>query len=142
MTLQILSKPTLDKSAYRLKCRFKIEPYPNIERLHREKVRVAEQFVDDMHKQGWEYVDRWDWTMKGPFAYVSPTTIHIPPTPTARQMFPYISQGARFLDQGGSIAGMMPALDATEWWEYELAAVFFRPQILVESPDPHEEERG
>ena len=142
MTLQILCKPTLDKSAYRLKCRFKIEPHPNLLRLHREKVRVAEVFVEDMRKQGWEYDDRWDWTMKGPFAYVSPITIHMPSMPTAREMLPYILNGSRFIDQGGSIAGVMPALDAAEWWEYELAAVFFRPQILVEYPDPHEEERG
>ena len=139
---QLAIKPSLDKRGYRLKCRFKIEPYPREERLNREKVRMAERFVEDMHKQGWEYVERFGFSMKGPFAYVLTTPIHMPYMPAAREMLPYVAQGGRFLDRGGTIAGVMPALDATEWWEYELKGVFFRTEILVERPDLHEEENG
>lgn len=135
----LLLKLPRDKRAYRLKCRFKIEPYPRADRLDREKVRVAERFVDDMHKQGWEHVSQYGFTMKGPFPYVAPVTIHTPRVPSAREMLRGVAQGARYLDKGGTVAGAMPVLDATEWWEFELQATFTRTEILTEVADRHEE---
>lgn len=135
----LILKPARDKKAYRLKCRFKIEPYPRLERLHREKVRVAEMFVADMHKQGWEYVERYGFTMKGPFPMVEPVTIHPIRIPTARDMLPRVANGARFLDQGESSVRDVPSLDFSEYWEFSLSGVFARTEILTEYPDPHEE---
>lgn len=138
---QFLIKPSLDRKGYRLKCRFKIEPYTLSARIDLEKVRVAERFVEDMHKQGWEYENK-GFTLSGPFPFVAPMTLRIPKTPTAREMASGVANGARFLDDGGTTAPMMPKLEMSEYWEYELAGVFSRPELLTEIPDPHEEERG
>lgn len=137
----VMLRPFLPKRPYRLRCRFKIEPIPSRERLDREKVRVAERFVRDMQKQGWVYDNRFGFRMRGPFPPIEPTTIHIARMPSAKQMLPYVAQGARFLDKGGTQAGLMPVLPESNYWEYELAGVFVRDTVLVEQPDPHEEEK-
>ena len=139
-TVQVLIKPSLDKKPYRLRCRFKIERLPRLERLDREKVRLAEQFVRDMAAQGWVYDNRFGFRMTGPYPMIVPVTIHIPPRLSASQMLPYVAQGARFLDEGGTRAMTMPRLETSEYWEYELAGVFVRDAVLIEQPDLHEEE--
>lgn len=138
----LLLRPTLDRRAYRLRCRFKIEPRPSQDRLDREKVRVAERFVADMHKQGWENIGSHGFKMQGPFPMIVPTAISIRRTPTAREMLPRVARGERFLDDGATPGvSIMPALAEAEWWEYEIAGVFAREQIMTERADPHEEER-
>ena len=129
-----------EKKPYRLRCRFKVHPHPTPDYLHSEKVRVAERFVADMHTQGWEYVPKFGFTMKGPFAVVEPVTIHVLRLPPAREMLARVRQGERFLASGQETqaAGVTP-LQASEAWEYELAGVFIRPQIMTERPDAHEE---
>lgn len=140
-SVQTLIQPSRDKKPYRLRCRFKIERFPRLERLDREKVNVAERFVRDMKAQGWVYDNRFGFRMTGPYPVIEPVTIHIPRTPSARGMMPYVAQGARFLDQGGTVAMAMPLVAESESWEYELAGVFVRDAVLVERPDLHEEER-
>lgn len=136
-----LLRPTLDRKAYHLRARFKIEPFPSPYRLDREKVKVAEQFVRDMHKQGWEQVESFGFKMTGPFPMVTPVTIRPRRMPTAREMLPGVREGYRFLDDGETPGVLIvPALAASEWWEYELAGVFAREQIMTERPDAHEEE--
>ena len=138
----LLLRPSRDKRAYRLRCRFKTDPRPGVGRLEREKGRIAERFVEDMKKQGWDYLPQHGFTMKGPFPYIQPVTIHVAKTPSAREMIRAVAQGARYVDQGGTQASAMPTLAVTEWWEYELAGVFSHETILTEYPDPHEEEKG
>lgn len=137
----LLLRPTRDKKAYRLRCRFKIEPHPQQSRLDLEKVRIAAQFVRDLHAQGWDHLPGYGFRMRGPFPMVTPTTIHVPRLPSARQMLSQVRQGARFLDPGSDGVSIVPALDATEWWEYEIGGVFTREEIVVEYANPHEEER-
>lgn len=132
-------RPSRDKKGYRLRCRFRIEPFPSQRRLDLEKVRVAEWFVRDMHKEGWENDNRFGFTMKGPFPMVEPVTIHVPRTPTAREMLPLVLQGARLLDPGGNAASVALTLASSDSWEYEIAGVFVRTQILTERPDAGEE---
>ena len=134
---QFIVKPSLDRKGYRLKCRFKIEPGASRDRINYEKVRVAERFVEDMRKQGWDYANQ-GFTLTGPFPFVEPMTLRTPRTLTAREMAPMVAQGARFRDEGGSIAPFMPALGVSDWWEYELAGVFSRPALMTEYPDAHE----
>ena len=100
---------------------------------------MAELFVRDMAKQGWVYDNRWGFRMTGPYPTIEPVTIHVPRRLSAREMLPYVAQGVRFLDQGGTVAGLMPRLGTSESWEYELAGVFVRDTVLVELPDLHEE---
>ena len=141
-TLQIIAKPTLDRKAYRLKARFKIEPYPRPSRLDLAKVRMAERFVKDMHNRGWEYVERFGFKMTGPFPMVEPVMIHRPRTIGAREMLAGVLAGKPFRDEGTDYAKPVLGLDMQEYWEYELAGTFARPQLLTEYPDPHEEEKG
>ena len=93
-----------------------------------------------MHKQGWVHDGRYEFVMKGPFPMVETMTIHHRRMPTAREMVASVAQGARFLDNGNSVARAMPTLALSEYWEYEIAGVFVREQIMTEVPDPHEEE--
>ena len=119
-----------------------MDPHPMVSRLDREKVIIAERFVRDMHKQGWEHDGRVPFVMKGPFPQVEITTIHPQRLPTAREMAPYVAQGDRFRDPFvGYDYGAKPALTlaASEYWEYEIAGVFVRTQILTELPDKTEQ---
>lgn len=127
-------RPFRENQAYRLRCRFKIEPCPNLSWLDIQKVRVAEMFVKQMHAQGWEHDNRVGFRMTGPYPMVEPVTIHIRRTPSAREMLPYLLQGAKFRANGETMAAPMPKLATSEWWEYEIAGVFIRRQIMVESP--------
>ena len=139
--MQTIIRPSRDNKPYRLRCRFKIEPYPRMERLDREKVNVAERFVKDMHQQGWENDGRFGFKMTGPFPTVSPVTVRMPRIPTAKEMLPYVLNGARFLDKGEDTAQLVVPLMESESWEYELSGVFIRQQMMSEVPDLHEEER-
>ncbi len=137
----LLVRPTLNRKAYRLRCRFKIEPHPSQDRLDREKVRVAERFIADMHKQGWENHSGYGFKMSGPYPMVVPVTIRPRRMPTAREMLPRVARGERFLDNGDSGVRTVPTLRASEYWEYSISGVFTRTEILTEVPDLHEEER-
>lgn len=136
----LIVRPSRDKRPYRLKCRFRIEPRPLRDRLDREKVRIAEWFVKDMEKEGWEHDLRFGFEMKGPFPMVETTTLHPRRTPTAREMLPRVARGERFLDDGAVQVRNVPTLKMSEWWEFEISGVFIRTQIMTERPDAHEED--
>lgn len=147
---ELLIRASRVKKPYRLKCRLKIEPAPSPvrdydghlrwrSRLEREKVRIAERFVSDMKAQGWEHRPGDGFRMRGPFPMVVPKTIHRVRALSAKEMMPHVAQGARFLDRGTDGVSIVPKLEASEWWEFEISGVFIREQILTESPDPHEE---
>lgn len=139
MTTVIFPK-TRETKAYRLRCRFKTDPYPSRGELDRQKVIIAEKFISDMHKQGWGHDARYEFKMTGPFPMVEPMAIHVPRMLTAREMAPLVAMGARCRDTGRDVAKQMPSLMRSESWEYEIAGVFTREQILTERPDAHEEE--
>ena len=136
----ILTPRTLEKRPYRLRCRFKIEPRPRLERLATVKVRVAEQFVSDMRKQGWVHDNRHPFVMKGPFTPIIPITLHPRRMPTAREMLAGVMRGERYRDNAPSEASLVVPLMQADYWEFEIAAVFIRTQILTERPDAHEEQ--
>ena len=137
----LIIRPGRDYKPYRLKCRFKVDPWPRRSQLERAKVQIAEQFVEDMRKQGWVYNNS-GFQMTGPFPAIMPITIRAPRVPSAKEMLSQVAMGARFLDDGGTEAGLMPTLDQSAWWEFEIAGVFIRPELMTEWPDLHEEERG
>ena len=140
MPVELIIRKTRENRPYRLKCRLKIEPHPRRDRLDREKVRIAEWFVVDMHKQRWEHDGRYGFTMKGPFPRAEVVTLHPKRLLTAQEMAPQVARGARFLDSAESGVMDVPPLALSEYWEYEIAGVFVRPQIMTEYPDLHEEE--
>ena len=136
----LLMRPSRDKRPYRLRCRFKIDARPSRSRLEVEKVRIAERFVSDLHKQGWENLPSYGFKLRGPFPMVVPVTIKVPRKPTAREMESAVLQGARFLDNGRDYAKAVPKLHVSEYWEFEISGVFAREEIQVEYADRHEEE--
>ena len=127
------------EKGYRLRCRFKIDPSPTERRLDIEKVRVAEQFVADMHKQGWTHDTRFDFRLRGPFTPVEPSTIHPHRIPSAREMLPGLMRGEQFRDEFPSGVSLALPLGEVGYWEYEISAVFTRPEIILEYANPHEE---
>ena len=56
-------------------------------------------------------------------------------------MLPQVMQGAKFRaeDVGGVM--LVPDISATEFWDYDISAVFLHETILTEVPDRHEEAR-
>ena len=146
----LLLRASRDKKPYRLKCRLKIEPCPSPvrdydghlrwrSRLEREKVQTAERFVSDLKAQGWGHLPSSEIRMRGPFPMVVPKPIHVVRALSAKEMLPHVAQGARFLDRGTDGVSLVPNIDASEWWEFEISAVFLREEILTEVPDSHEE---
>ena len=135
----VIVPPARPPKAYRLRCRFKIDPSPTERRLDIEKVRVAEQFVADMHKQGWTHDTRYDFRLRGPFTPVEPSTIHPHRTPTAREMLVGVRQGATYRDDRPSGVSLALPIGEAGYWEYEISAVFTRPEIILEYANPHEE---
>ena len=136
----IMIRPSRDRKPYRLKCRFRTDPFPSPSWLEVEKVRLAERFVKDMHAQGWENLPRYGFKMRGPLTPMpEPLDIKVPPRLPAKEMMARVARGERFLDKGRDYAKAVPKLAMAEYWEFEISAIFARPEILVEVADPHEE---
>ena len=139
MSISLLLKPDLDKKAYRMKCRFVIEPYPAPDSLKEGALKAHDWFVTDMAKEGWTYVSGERPRLRGPFPQVVPMTIHRPHIPSSSEMFLAVMQGARFRAGAETIAKTVLPLSQSEYWEYELALVFYRNPLVADVPDLHEE---
>jgi hypothetical protein len=141
----VLLRQKRDKKAYRLRCRFKIDSLPRPEWLEKAKFAAAERFVEDMRKQGWEYVGKFGFKMTGPFPATETVILpkrgeqarwHLP----SADLLPAIEAGYRIGQTPASdYTQEVPLLGETGCWEYELAGVFAHEQILTEYADPHEE---
>lgn len=147
MALTLNIPRSRDKKAYRLRCRFAMPAYPLPSWLEKAKVKVAEDFVEDMRKQGFEYVPSYGVTMTGPFPVVETVNLpkrsqqarwHMP----AQEALQRIQAGQRIRAGGEPYVKAVPSLAMSEKWEYELAAVFAHDTILTESPDAAEEQEG
>ena len=122
-------------------CRFRIEQHPTKDSLDRGKVKAAEWFVEDQRKEGFEYVGRFGFILNPkPFVPVVPVTLDTPKHLTARQMLSGVIQGNKY--RANEFAGVqtVPLLGESEYWEYDISAVFVHRTILTERPDPHEEQ--
>ena len=148
MGVEFLHRPDRGKGAYRLKCRFVIDASPTsmwgraiwATELNRMKIEVAERFVEDMAKQGFEYLDKYGIQMFGPFPTTpEPIGLKRPRRLTAAEMLPGVMAGNRFRANGESMATLVLPLAENETWEYELRAVFVHPTLVIEYPYPHEE---
>ena len=148
MAVELLLRRDLGKGAYRLRCRFVIDAAPLSPwsrriweaELERMKVEVARRFVEDMTKQGFEYVDEHGFQMSGPYpATPAPVQIQRPKRSGARAMLPAVMQGDRFRGNGVNGVSLVLPLAENDTWEYELAAVFVHPTLVIEYPYPHEE---
>jgi len=143
MGVEVLVRPDRGKKAYRLRCRFRVDAFPNPEFLERAKFRAAETFVEDMRKQGWEYLNSHGFKMTGPFP-----TVEVVPLPSrslqprwhqpSQEVLQRITAGQVVRTNGNSYASDVPDLGACEKWEYELAGVFAHGTILTEMPDDKE----
>lgn len=143
--VELLLRPDLGKKPYRLKCRFTIEANHKPEFLERVKFQVAEAFVIDMKKQGWEYdpnripPNQRGFKLTGPYPATPVTGL-----PTKAEQFRFSAKRDMARVMAGdpmrlpptSWAKSVPILGETDKWEYELSAVFIRETILVETQGP------
>lgn len=143
---ELILRPDLGKKAYRLKCRFVIGAYPGARALEKGKYEAADLFVRDMAKQNYEYVDRYGFTLAGPFPATETVTLPKPSQQEqwhapSREMIVAIRAGYRpeQLVQNDGYAKPVPLISETDAWEFELSGVFVHETILMEVPDPHEE---
>ena len=143
---EVLIRPDLGYKAYRLRCRFIMDAYPLSDWVTKTKFKVAEMFVADMAKQGWEYdpnklpVHERGFKLAGPFPQTPDiTNIKVPRRYSGKQALLMVAAGNRLHDEGQDYAVTLPTIDISEKWEYELSAVFIHKTILTEIPDSHEE---
>ena len=132
----LLLRSDLGKRPYRLRCRFKIGDHPRLEQVQKASAKAAEQFVKDMHVQGWEFVPKYGFDMRGPFPALKVIPLpKAPPQLTARQMAPLVAAGHKF--RAAPLEGVqsVPLLGETDGWEYELRGVFTHKTILTELED-------
>ena len=143
---EIILRPDRGKQAYRMRCSFSIGAFPSERSLEKAKYAFAEQFVRDMAKQGWEYLDKYGFELTGPEAPVEVMTL--PPRRqqeqwhvASAQMLAAAQAGARpdRLSRNGGYARNVPPVAESEKWEFKLAGVFVREALRVEYPDEHEE---
>lgn len=143
--MEILVRPNRETKAYRLRCRFSIVAFPKPRFLERAKFEAAEEFVSDMAKQGWTYVSKFGFKMTGPFPKTVTVTLpkrsqqdrwHIPSAEMIRAV-----RAGYTIDRPPPVdyVSTVPLITETDEWEYELAGVFTRPELLTERPDEHEE---
>jgi len=148
--VEALIRPTRDRKAYRLKCRFVVPAYPDTDLLEKFKVKMAEKFVEEMYKQGWINVEKYGFRMTGPYPATqtvilpkpSADPFHIP----SKDLLPalmngYVPHADRSAPDGGSAVSVPPITQAEDW-EFELIGVFHREEIFTETADPHEEVDG
>ena len=62
----LLIRPDLGYKAYRLHCRFTICAFPTKGQLEGGKLEAGYRFIEDMDKQGYEYIDSHGVKMSGP----------------------------------------------------------------------------
>ena len=114
--------------------------HPTESWLNRAKVAAAERFVVDMHKQGWEHVERYGFRLRGPLAPTMTMTLpKRPPRVSGEEALRRVMAGDLMRAPEYPEVMTVPLLSETDVWEYELAAVFVRPTILVEVPSLEEE---
>lgn len=144
------NRPDLGKQAHRLHCHFRIEAHPKPWALELAKRKAAEQFIVDMRTQGWEFMGESGrlppaergFRMKFYGAYVPVVNPGRPKRPpSSREMLPHVMQGAKFRSTEEPTVLDVPSPAMTEFWEYDISAVFIHTTILAEIPDLHEERR-
>lgn len=144
--ITLLVRPDMERKAYRLRCRFKVNAFPSEDLLTKSKYKVAEMFVEALAKQGWEYLDKHGFKMTGPFAPLE--IVNLPKRHQQAQWHMKSSELIRHLNQGEKVRAKaetytsnVPPLAECEEWEFELAGVFVHKTLLAETPDPWEERK-
>ncbi len=146
---ELLVRPDLGKRGYRLKCRFTVEAYTRPEAVNKLKFKVAELWVQDMYKQGFDYdpnvlpMDERGFKLVGPFVSTPitglPKTSDIRPM-SGREALRRVLTGDPLRDTGKNFVANLPAIHETDKWEYEISAVFVHTTLMAEIPDSHEED--
>jgi len=123
-----------------------MDAYPLPDWVTKTKFKVAELFVADMAKQGFEYDPNKlpphvkGFKLTGPYpATPDITSIKVPKRYTGKQALLRVAAGDRLHDEGQDYATTLSSIDMSEQWEYEISAVFIHKTILTETPDSHEE---
>ena len=141
---ELITQPEASKRPCRLRCRFKVDAAPShphlrriwLRALEKMKYRMAERFIKDMARQGWEYLDKHGIRMTGPYTAVTPVDLRHYKRRHFNAQTPVFGRNG----SGPELAVVtLPPLAEADHWEYELAAVFLHKRLLVEVPDAQEE---
>ena len=65
----LIFTPERERKAYRLKCAFRTDSGVRGRHLERLTLEAGKRFIADMRKQGWEFRDEYNLTLKGPFVW-------------------------------------------------------------------------
>lgn len=140
--MELIIRTPREKKAYRLRCRFTVDAGASQDSIDKMKIRVAEKFVEDMKKQGWEYdpnkieASQRGFTLKGPFLPTPITGLpkfHERIRFNSREALPRVMAGDPMRLPDKSWVVDMPTITTTDKWDYELSAVFIRPTIMIET---------
>lgn len=143
MTPTLILRPDLEHQRYRLTCRITIDaPLRGVKTdawkdyARREVKRAHEQFVRDMEKQGWRYIDGQVPRVKGPFSHIDPGGIPGKPNmPKRRPGHPSIPlDEIDHVPNRDSYVQRVRGVEQHEQWDYEFTEAFTR-RMLVEVPD-------
>ena len=139
----ILLRKDLGRRPYKMRCRFEIEADHTRGQLEKARKVALNKFIADIGKRGWEYVERIQPRITGPYPNVQPgSSLPKPQRVSAKRMLPEIMQGNKFRGDTRVDGIQSPEpIDATEWVQYEIEAYFVHDTILVDTPDLHEEMR-
>ena len=127
MSLTAIVRPSLERRRAILRCRFLIGAHHRPEHLERAVYEASQRFVDDMAKQGWEWLGRMA-LADGPFpATPIPTSIPKAPAKRKRRLGEPSSRDETVAATAAASVAALPTLLTTDTWEYELAGAFVRP---------------
>ena len=138
--MEVVVRPDLGKRPYRLHCHVTVEGGVRGSELHLAVGHCLDDFVRAMHQQGFEHVSSEPWRSHGmPKPHIKPMTLRRPARLSSRDMMPAVMQGARFRAGPETIALVVPRLEESELWDYDVSGVFLHDTILTDVPDLHEE---
>lgn len=144
MALTVIIPREAKRKPYWFHCRFSVPAYPKQEWLDKAADEAGHLFIADMNKQGFQYEDRYGIVIRRMPGAATPITGG--PSINERERFDARRDMQRVLSgdpmrarEDLSYVASVPVLAEAEFWEYDLAGVFVHDELMVETPDPHEE---
>lgn len=134
----------LPNKAYWLHARIVVPAYPKQVWLDEAADKQGALFIADMTRQGWTYIDKGIWISNDPVARVvaaGAPSIEERERFVAKDAISRVMAGDRMRLQHDTsrYVSIVPAVEETEEWEYDIKAAFWRETVLTEVPDAHEE---
>lgn len=132
----LLLRPDRGVRPYRLRCRFTVNAYPSERELDEACIAAVEQFIKDMAKQGWDYLDEYGFQLdKSPKPHFALSEV----LPRGKQEEWHVD--ARKVQNPSAVKRIglsspgvitVPSVAHSDRWDFELSAVFLHKTLLTE----------